>query len=140
MTADRFVLAATGDAILAHRVLQFEGELDRFDALLDVLRGADAAVTQVEPVLVEEGGQHASLRQVTDQYQYLAPFPGAIMRASPAVLDELVGMGLNLFTGASNHAVDFGRGGVRATLSAMRERGLACAGLGENLADAREPA
>ncbi|WP_166035510.1 CapA family protein [Halorussus pelagicus] len=140
MTTDSFTFAATGDAIIAHSALRFEDESERFDALLDVFRGADAAVTQVEPVLVDEGCRHASIRQVTDQYQYLAPFPGAIMGTEPSVLDELTEMGLNLFTAASNHALDFGRDGLETTLSAMRERELTFAGIGRDLADAREPA
>jgi poly-gamma-glutamate synthesis protein (capsule biosynthesis protein) len=140
MPTDGFVFAATGDAIPAHRVRQFDGQREQFEALLDVLRGADAAVTQVEPVLVDEDCRHASLRQVTDQYQYLGPFPGAIMGTAPAVLDTLTDMGLNLFTVASNHALDFGRDGLRTTLAAMRERELTFAGIGDDLADAREPA
>jgi hypothetical protein len=85
MPADRFVFAATGDAIFADRVLKDDGQLGQEEALLDVLRGADGAVSQVEPVLVDDDCRHASLRQVTDQYQYLGPFPGAIMGTTPAV-------------------------------------------------------
>jgi poly-gamma-glutamate synthesis protein (capsule biosynthesis protein) len=140
VTSDTFTLAATGDAIVAHPVTRLEGDHDRFDGLLDVLRGADAAVTQVEPVLVDEDCRHASLRQVTDQYQYLAPFPGAIMGTDPAVLDELTEMGLNLFTAASNHALDFGQDGLRRTLAAMSERDLTFAGIGDDRGAAREPA
>lgn len=140
MSTDEFVLTATGDAIVTHRVRQCDGQLEQFEALLDVLRGADAAVTQVEPVLVNEDCRHASLRQVTDQYQYLGPFPGAIMGTAPAVLDELTDIGLNLFTVASNHALDFGQDGLRTTLAAMRARELTFAGIGDDLIDAREPA
>jgi poly-gamma-glutamate synthesis protein (capsule biosynthesis protein) len=140
MPTNGFVLAATGDAILTHRTLQYEDQLEQFDALLDVLRGANAAMTQVEPVLVDDNCHHASLRQVTDQYQYLGPFPGAIMGTAPTVLDELTDMGLNLFTVASNHALDFGQDGLRTTLAAMRERELTFAGIGDDLTDARKPA
>ncbi|QDX41726.1 CapA family protein [Salarchaeum sp. JOR-1] len=139
MPLGEFILAATGDAILTPQGVEFEDQPESFNALLNVLRRADASIAQVEPVLVDEGTHHASLRQVTDQYQYLGPFPGAIMGAPPAVLDELTKMGLNLFTVASNHALDFGQDGLRTTLAAMRERELPFAGIGEDLADAREP-
>jgi len=140
MASDSFTFAATGDAILANSVSTLESERDGFGALLDVLRAADAAVTQVEPVLVTEGTPHASLRQETDQYQYLAPFPGAIMGSDPSILDELVNMGVNLFTAASNHALDFGATGVRSTLSAMHTRDVPFAGIGRDLTEARSPA
>lgn len=139
MAPDSFVFAATGDAILAPSVSELEAT-EGFDGLCDLLRSADAAVTQVEPVLVTDETTHADLRQVTDQYQYLAPYPGAIMGTSPDVLDDLADMGLNLFTVASNHAFDFGETGVRSTLSALRERNMRFAGIGCDLAEARSPA
>ncbi|WP_092902056.1 CapA family protein [Halostagnicola kamekurae] len=140
MASDPFTVAATGDAILAQSISELEDETEEFAALLDVLRETDAAVTQVEPVLVTTDNQHASLRQVTDQYQYLAPFPGTIMGTTPSILGELTDMGLNLFTAASNHALDFGTTGLRTTLSAMRTRDLTFAGIGRNLTEARDPA
>ena len=138
MASDPFVFAATGDAILAPSVSELKGR-EGFDTLCALFRSADAAVTQVEPVLVTDETTHAALRQVTDQYQYLAPYPGAIMGTSPRVLDDLTDIGLNLFTVASNHAFDFGETGVRSTLSAMHQRELQFAGIGRHLAEARSP-
>ncbi|MFB6122502.1 MAG: CapA family protein [Haloferacaceae archaeon] len=140
MAAAPFRLAATGDAILTHGVSRSEGDRPRFDALADVLREADAALAQLEPALVGDDARHGSLRRVTDQYQYLAPFPGAIMGTDPRVLDDLTAMGVNLFSVASNHALDFGREGLRSTLDALRGRELTFAGVGRNLAEARSPA
>ncbi|OAQ51469.1 hypothetical protein HTG_18865 [Natrinema mahii] len=138
MTSDSFTFAATGDAIIAPSVSKPEN-VERFDDLLNVLRTADAAVTQVEPVLLNEETPHAALRQVTDQYQYLAPFPGALIGTSPDILDELTEMGLNLFTAASNHSLDFGERGLRTTISAMRTRDLTFAGIGRDLTEASSP-
>lgn len=131
-------LAATGDAIVARSPLVLEGQ-DGFDDLLAVLRGADAAVTQVEPVLVDDDCRHASFRQVRDQYHSPAPFPGTVMGTDPAVLDGLQALGLNLFTAASNHAADFGMDGLERTLAAFRVRDLPVAGIGERRGDARAP-
>ncbi|MBX0287404.1 CapA family protein [Haloarcula salinisoli] len=138
MTAEPFTLAATGDAIIGRPVTDRVGD-ERFDELCSVLSAADAALTQVEPVVVDDDCLHASLPQVTDQYHSPSPFPGAIMGTSPACLDELSAMGCNLFTAASNHAYDFGPGGVRCTLSSMRDREQTVAGLGEDLTVARSP-
>ncbi|WP_136716542.1 CapA family protein [Halorientalis salina] len=140
MGPDSCTLAATGDAIIAHPVSQFQGNDEQFDALLDVLQGADAAVTQLEPVFVDGSLRHASLSQVRDQYQYLAPFPGALIGTDPELVDELTAMGLNLFTLASNHALDFGDDGLETTLAALRDHGLTFAGIGDDRADARAPA
>jgi len=140
VTPDSFTVAATGDAIVAHPVSQDQGTDAQFDALRDVLQGADAAVTQLEPVFVDGTCRHASLAQVRDQYQYLAPFPGALIGIDPALVDELTAMGLNLFTLASNHALDFGHDGLETTLAALREHDLTFAGVGDDRADARAPA
>lgn len=134
-----FTFAATGDAVIA-RPASRDDTLPGFEALCDVFHAADAAVTQVEPVLVGDETPHASLRRVSDHYQYVAPFPGAVVGTSPGVLDDLTGMGLNLFTAASNHALDFGARGLRTTLSAMCERDLPFAGIGRDLTEARAPA
>jgi poly-gamma-glutamate synthesis protein (capsule biosynthesis protein) len=139
MDADSFTFVATGDAILGHSVTGLAGEDEQFDELLSVLRPADATLTQLEPVGVEAGALHASLPQVSDQYQYLSPFPGAIMGTAPERLDDLSAMGIDLYTAASNHAYDFGPEGVQRTLSSMRERTLPVAGIGEDHAAARSP-
>jgi poly-gamma-glutamate capsule biosynthesis protein CapA/YwtB (metallophosphatase superfamily) len=131
-----FTFAATGDAIVAPSTTATHVD----DDISTLLAGADAAATQVEPVLIDGECQHASLRQVRDQYQYPASFPGAIMGTDPTVLDTLAEMGLNCFTAASNHANDFGQDGLTTTLDAFRERDLPVAGIGTELAAAREPA
>jgi len=138
MTNDTFTFAATGDAIISPSDSE-SGSVAGHGDLFDLLRDADAAVTQVEPVLVDEETPHATLRQVTDQYQYLAPFPGALLGTSPDVLDTLSGMGLNMFTAASNHALDFGERGLRTTISAMRTRHSTFGGIGRDLIEASSP-
>lgn len=123
-----FRLAATGDAILTRELLPYEGVSERFDDMLNLLRGADASVANLE-VLVHD---YESAPAATSG--------GTYMRAPPAALDDLSGMGVNLFSAATNHTFDYGQGGVERTVEALRERGLAFAGLGENLYAARRPA
>ena len=124
---DELVLAATGDAILTRKVLPYEGNDDRFDDLLGLLRGAAVALTNLEVVVHDYEPAPA------------AHSGGTYMRAPPAVLDELRGMGCSLFSAATNHAYDFGQEGVERTLDALRRRGLAFAGLGDTLYEARRP-
>jgi len=138
MTVDTFTFAATGDAIISPTESETENTVRQGD-LVDILRRADAAVAQLEPVVVNEETPHASLRQVSDQYQYLSPFPGALIGTSPEMLDTLSEMGLNLFTAASNHTLDFGISGLRTTISAMRTRDITFAGIGQDLTEASSP-
>lgn len=125
---EEFTLSATGDAILTREIRPYEGASDQFDSLLRTLRGTDATVTNLE-VIVHD-------------YEH-SPSPssgGTYMRAPPKILNELAAMGCNLFSAATNHVFDFGHGGVETTLRELNERGLAAAGLGANLYEARRPA
>lgn len=122
-----FRLAATGDAIITRPVTPYEGMSDRFDTLLDLLRGADASVTNLEVL--------------THDYE---PAPaansgGTYMRAPPRVLDDLTEAGIDLFSAATNHTMDYGPGGIERTLAALRKRDLTFAGLGDTLYEARRP-
>lgn len=58
-------------------------------------------------------------------------------KADPATLDLLDPRGI--YSLANNHIMDFGPEGLRDTLAAFRARGLACAGAGMNLEEARRP-
>ena len=136
---DSFTLAPTGDSILTRPVLPREGD-PAFDAVLDRLRGADAALTNLE-VVITDGSRYATPpRRIRDQYQYLSSFPGMVLRSPAGLLDELAGMGIDLFSTASNHSYDFGRRGMEATMRALENRDLSYAGLGRSLPEARDPA
>ncbi|WP_418280897.1 CapA family protein [Halorubrum sp. DTA98] len=134
-----FTLAATGDSILTRSVVTREGD-PRFNAILERLRDADATLTNLEAV-VTDGSSYATPPQaIRDQYQYLAAFPGMVLRCPPALLDELTAMGIDLVSAASNHSRDFGRYGMRSTMRELEDRSIPYAGLGRNLPDARAPA
>ena len=49
-------------------------------------------------------------------------------------------MGFDMLSGANNHAMDYGAGGMRSTRRALEAAGIKYAGVGENLALARAPA
>src|SRR5690348_10029805 len=96
--------------------------------LVELLRSADVRFTNLEMLLndyqgtpqVEAGGLHLS----TD----------------PAVGADLQWAGFNLFATANNHSLDFGSDGLRQHIAAMKQLGMAFAGVGESLHDAAKPA
>jgi len=134
-----FTLAATGDAIIMRSMLPLADWSQRFDAILKPLQKANATVTNLE-VVVNQPGSYATLPQpVRDQYQYLGNSSRMALRADPHVLDQLSGMGINMFATANNHSNDFGRKGMEQTMDELETRNLAYAGLGTDLSDARKP-
>lgn len=137
-TEAAFTLAPTGDAILTRSVLPQADE--GLAAVVDRLRAADATVTNLEAVAADGSGYATPPRAVADQYQYLASFPGMVLRCPPALLDELGAMGVDAVSTASNHAADFGRRGMASTMRELEARDVPYAGLGRTLPDARAPA
>lgn len=137
--APAFSLGATGDAIITRPVLPLEGRNDRFDQVLRTLRSTDAAVTNLEVVLAERRSYATLPRAVPSMFQYLSAFPAMVMQSPPSILDDLSGMGIELFSTANNHAFDFGRPGMERTMRALDERGLTYAGMGPDLPAARAP-
>lgn len=65
---------------------------------------------------------------------------GVHMSASPRVIDQLQGIGLNLFGTASNVIFDYGRSGLLNTIEELESRNVSFAGIGRNLVEARQPA
>ena len=122
--APAFTVALTGDSIIT-RKLSVHGE-PAFARLIDLIRGADAAFTNLEVLFhdYEPAPMHES--------------GGTWMRAEPALAKELAWAGFDLVSRANNHAGDYGPEGMRLTSQHVREAGLVEAGVGESLAEARE--
>ncbi|MFQ5926619.1 MAG: CapA family protein [Terriglobia bacterium] len=118
-------VALTGDSIITQRMSLYD-EPD-YLALIELLRGADVAITNFEMVLHDYEG---------------APAPvsgGTYMAAPPRLARELVWMGFDLVSTANNHSFDYGAEGLLSTLRGLADAGLVAAGTGENLARARAP-
>lgn len=60
--------------------------------------------------------------------------------APPQAVDSLLDAGIDLVSFANNHALDYGVDGLLDTLRTLRQHGIAQAGAGENLTQARMPA
>src|SRR5207245_3787228 len=98
----------------------------QFTKMIDLIRGADAAFTNLEML-----------------FHDYEPYPstqsgGTYMRADPALAKELVWAGFDMVARANNHANDYGVEGARLTTKYVAEAGLVQAGVGEGLRAARE--
>jgi poly-gamma-glutamate synthesis protein (capsule biosynthesis protein) len=124
--ADREVtIALTGDSIITRRLSVYDEPA--YLRMIDLLRGADAAFTNLE-MLFHDFETYASHQS-----------GGTYMRADPALAKELAWAGIDLVSRANNHTGDFGPEAIRLTTKYVREAGLVQAGVGETLSDARQP-
>ncbi len=124
-------LAAVGDAIITRRVAQFDNPGDpRFQDIVKVIRGADAAMVNLE----------ISLFRLSEFTGWPEVENGGNWELGPpeAALD-LKTMGFDLFNRANNHTTDYGVAGMRMTDKLLNELQLVHAGSGENLGEASRP-
>ena len=121
---DAFTLALTGDSIIMQRLQVFREPA--FTKLFDLIRGADAAFTNLETLFhdYEMPPAHES--------------GGTWMRTDPPIIKELTWAGFDLVSRANNHAGDYGVQGAQLTSKYVREAGLVEAGVGNSLSEARE--
>ena len=121
-----FTIALAGDIMLTRRLTPFKEE--RFLALREILRANDAAFANLEGTVHtwEEGTPGIT--------------QGTFMTTEPKLLDDLKWLGINMVSCANNHAFDYGEGGVLANIKHLDNAGIAHAGTGRNLAEARAPA
>src|SRR3954469_15666777 len=115
------VMVAVGDIILDEPGLE-----PCFDLAAPAVRAADVAIGHVEVPHTTRGIQQ----------QTAVPAPPA----DPRHLQVLPEAGFNIVTLAANHAYDQGEPGVQDTIATLRELGIATAGTGLTLPEARQPA
>lgn len=116
---------ATGDSIITRRISRQQGQ--DFAELVDLIRGADAAFTNLEIMTPRRPWVPSS------------EYGGMHLAAPPLVLDELRWLGFNLFNVANNHATDYTFQGLLDTLDELEQRGMVYAGGGRTLGEARSP-
>ncbi|CAN5651665.1 CapA family protein [soil metagenome] len=119
-------VALTGDSLITRRIAVYEDQPTR--DLMTRLRDSDVAFGNLEVVPndfkgypVEESG-------------------GAHLGAHSWVVDEMTAAGINLMATANNHSLNYSIEGLLTTIETLRSRGIAFAGIGRNLAEARMPA
>ena len=124
--AKRITVTATGDALITRRLPAYRD--DPFQRMVALIQSADAAFTNMEMVLSDYAGTP------------VVESGGINLSAEPAVARDLQRLGFNLTAFANNHTLNYGEAGTLATLRALDEMGLVCAGAGRHLAEARMPA
>lgn len=125
LSQDNLRLAAAGDSIITRGTIN---ELPETPDAFKAIGSADVSFTNLEILLHDYEGYPAAVG------------PGTRMRAPPSVADELQTAGFDMFSIANNHIMDYSHGGMKATMRELSKRNMVFAGLGENLAEAREPA
>jgi poly-gamma-glutamate capsule biosynthesis protein CapA/YwtB (metallophosphatase superfamily) len=117
-------VALTGDSIITRKLSVYHEPA--FLELMELIRGADAAYTNLE-MLFHDYEPYA-----------MTESGGTYMRADPALAGELVWAGFDLVARANNHAGDYGVLGMQLTTGYVAKAGLVQAGVGASLAEARE--
>jgi poly-gamma-glutamate capsule biosynthesis protein CapA/YwtB (metallophosphatase superfamily) len=120
-----FTIALAGDTMLTRKLMPFNEE--RFLALREILRGADAAFANLEGTVHTWDEGTPGITQ------------GTFMTTDPKLLEDLKWFGISMVSCANNHAFDYGEGGVLANIRHLDDAGLVHAGTGKNLAEARAP-
>jgi poly-gamma-glutamate capsule biosynthesis protein CapA/YwtB (metallophosphatase superfamily) len=94
-------------------------------------------------LLRESGVAYAHLEMNFGNARELHPgrgdWYGSYMLTGPEVARDLRWLGVDVMSTANNHSLDFGAAGLLSTLQACRDAGLACAGTGQDLDEARAP-
>jgi poly-gamma-glutamate capsule biosynthesis protein CapA/YwtB (metallophosphatase superfamily) len=121
-------LALAGDTMLGRGVAK---ELGRRppqslvdDELVEITRSADLFVLNLECCISERG------ERVPKTFNFRAP---------PSAVETLLHLGVDCVTLANNHALDFGTEALLDTFEHLRAAGIAWAGAGENVDQARAP-
>lgn len=121
-------VAAAGDLMTGRgidRRLLSKGPRSVFDpAVLEVLRGADLAVANLEGALTDRGSPAGKA------YTFRSP---------PAAAEALAAAGLDVLLLANNHSLDWGPEGLADTRTALERAGIAAVGAGKDPGEALRP-
>jgi len=125
---DGFTFAASGDLILPKPFdLTKNAELARVAALF---QHADLGFANQEGAIFDVAGFQGS---------HAAENGGGTPVSPPQMARSLRSMGFTIVSKANNHATDWGREGLLATLASLEAAGIVQAGAGKGLAEARAP-
>jgi poly-gamma-glutamate capsule biosynthesis protein CapA/YwtB (metallophosphatase superfamily) len=117
-----FTFAGVGDIIIRHPIGQLQDP--NFQGLVQHVRDADVAFANMEGTLLD-----------------FDTFPNPIGGGAPkGALADIKSMGIRIMGTANNHSWDGSAPGLFETIKNLDEAGIAHAGTGRNLQEARSPA
>lgn len=120
----KITISLCGDILVAHRI----PHCTELDGIAKILRSYDFCFGNLETTVHNNEGTPAA-------------YPGGCWTmCHPNRLDELMEMGFNILNTANNHSMDYGEGGLLATLKHLDDRGIPHAGTGKDLQAASAPA
>lgn len=115
-------IALCGDVLISRRIPRVKPE--SLTILSNILKRYECVFGNLETTIHRKEG-------------YPEAFPGgSYAMADPLCLRDLKELGFNLFNTANNHSMDYGHGGLMATLRYLDNEGIPHAGTGRNLAEA----
>jgi poly-gamma-glutamate capsule biosynthesis protein CapA/YwtB (metallophosphatase superfamily) len=117
-------MALTGDSIITQHLTPYREP--EFLKLIDLIRGADVAFTNIEMLFHNYEGYPSVVSG------------GTYMRADPEMAKDLAWAGFDLGSRANNHAGDYTLESLFSTDRALTAAGIVYAGTGDNLQQARE--
>jgi poly-gamma-glutamate capsule biosynthesis protein CapA/YwtB (metallophosphatase superfamily) len=125
---NRFSIALAGDCMASRPLSVFTDE--PYLRMRDILRAADVVFANFE----------ANAHPYLDDPHAQREGGGSYVTTEPRLLDDLKWLGINLVACGSSHADDYGPKGILDTLRYLDAAGIAHAGSGRHLAEARAPA
>jgi len=124
--AKHIKVCVTGDSLISMGQAVYDEP--RFLDMVETIRNNDVSFTNLETTVHDFEAYPA------------AQSGGTWTRADPSLIDDLQWMGFNIVSTANNHSLDYMYEGLLSTREYLDMSGLAHAGTGEDLAEARAPA
>ena len=121
---DGFTYAVLGDIAQVGPVTQLQ--LPEFEKVLRIVRGADFALANQEGTAFDVASKKFPVNDV-----------GALYPSDSIAPWDMKNMGIRMVTAANNHSVDYGGESLLENLRLLRAAGVAYAGAGANLREAR---
>jgi poly-gamma-glutamate synthesis protein (capsule biosynthesis protein) len=122
-------IAATGDTLIGQPVGPSERDA-AFEALVDVVRSATLAITNLEMSLLADPTATSTRGRPGPRLTF----------GSTREAEELASLGFDVVGQANNHAADYGQDGIADTGAMLKASGLVPAGIGRDLGEARAAA
>jgi poly-gamma-glutamate capsule biosynthesis protein CapA/YwtB (metallophosphatase superfamily) len=123
-----FNVALAGECMVARPFAMHDDKASM--EVINLLRAADLTYAHLEMNLAD----YSEL-----DYPNRGDWLGSFMMADPQIARDLKWAGIDIMSLAHNHSLDFGEVGITATIRYCKAAGLAVAGTGGDLEEAREP-